>query len=219
MKKKPTKKISKSKTRKRIRKNPNGFIVFRENENDKNSVIISNMPDPMDLNDDEKKEFSRSVGMITGKLSKFMLEMGGMDVSYKINGEDINDIKKMQELDIKGKIELAIKEERYEDAQQLKNILENKDYFANSEYKLKNDIDVDDEEEEIENEVVEMIEFIEQCRGFIVSQKTANKLIKICQEYFNIEHRDLGIYNALVLRRLNLRHKPVGQELFILLKK
>lgn len=220
MKKKPTKKISKSKT-KRIKKKPNGFIVFKENENDKNTVIISNMPDPMDLNDDEKKEFSRSVGMITGKLSKFMLEMGGMDVSYKINGEDINDIKKMQELDIKGKIELAIKEERYEDAQQLKNILENKDYFTNSQYKLKNDIDIEDDnfDEDIENEVIKMIEFIEKCRGFIVTTKVANKVTKMCKHYFDIECRDLGIYNALVLRRLNLRYKPVGKELFILIKK
>jgi len=94
MKKKPIKKSAKKVAKKtapkksaskriRIRKNSSNaiddsesYIVFRENSDDRNSVIITNMPDPMNMNEEEKKQFSRSIGMITGKLSKFMLEMG-----------------------------------------------------------------------------------------------------------------------------------------------
>ena len=156
----------------RIRKNSSNaiddsesYIVFRENSDDRNSVIITNMPDPMNMNEEEKKQFSRSIGMITGKLSKFMLEMGGMDVSYKINGEEIDDIKKMQEMDIKEKINLAIKEERYEDAQKLKNILENKEPSVSFKEKEENAV------------IKEILDFISKFRGIVVPKKVITKTI------------------------------------------
>lgn len=226
MKKKPTKKIAK-KTTKKVVKNKkarttksktDGYVMFREDENDKNTIIISNMPNPMKMNDEEKKEFSRNIGMITGKLSKFMLEMGGMDVSYKINGEDINDIRKMEELDIRQKIELAIKEERYEDAQILKNILDKKGEanisFKNVEPKIEYN-----ENNKAQLHLDFLIEFIENCRGLIVSKKTAKDLEKACVGFFKTEYRDLGTYNSLVLKSLNNKNRPVGEEIFVIIKK
>ena len=222
MKKKPIKKSPKKVAKKtapkksaskRIRKNSSNaiddsesYIVFRENSDDRNSVIITNMPDPMNMNEEEKKQFSRRIGMITGKLSKFMLEMGGMDVSYKINGEEIDDIKKMQEMDIKEKINLAIKEERYEDAQKLKNILENKEPSVSFKEKEENAV------------IKEILDFISKCRGIVVPKKVITKIKSMCRGFLHTEIKDMGeVYNALMIKHKTM---PVDNgEIFVLFKK
>lgn len=117
--KKPVKKPVKKQTKKSTIKD---FLKPPQSKN----KIQSNARNVKDFTENQKKELDRIFGMILGKASKVMLQNSGMDVNYKVNGEDISDIKKLNEMDLKEKIELAIKEERYEDAQMLKNILDSK---------------------------------------------------------------------------------------------
>lgn len=85
-------------------------------KNIKNELIISPI--------EEKKQEIRMLGFLAGLISQFMLEVGGCEVDYKINGENINDIEKLCRFDISERIKLAIKEERYEDAAKLKKHLD-----------------------------------------------------------------------------------------------
>ncbi len=62
------------------------------------------------------REAMRTFGLLSGVFSKVLLEMGGCEVDYKINGENIEDIKELQAFDIKERMELAVKEMRFEDA-------------------------------------------------------------------------------------------------------
>lgn len=82
------------------------------------------------LSDEEKKERTKQmlkiVGLMAGIFSKSILESQGIIVDYKLNGENISDIEKLHELDISDRIKLAVAEERYEDAANLKKILEQK---------------------------------------------------------------------------------------------
>jgi hypothetical protein len=73
---------------------------------------------------EDGQAFLRTLGYLSGIFSKFLLESTGCVVDYKINGENINDIKKMNSIDIKERLKLAISEERYEDAAVLKKMLE-----------------------------------------------------------------------------------------------
>ena len=86
-----------------------------------------NLPE---LSDEEKKERTKQmlkiVGLMAGIFSKSILESQGIVVDYKLNGENISDIEKLHELDISERIKLAVAEERYEDAANLKKILEQK---------------------------------------------------------------------------------------------
>lgn len=68
----------------------------------------------------------RAVGLIVGIFAKALLKMGDCEVDFKINGEEISAIEKLQGLDITERIQLAVKEERYEDAANLKKILDRK---------------------------------------------------------------------------------------------
>ena len=79
--------------------------------------------------EEDRKQMQRTIGFIAGLFSKFMLEQGGCEVNFKINGENINDIEKLHKFDITERIKLAVKEERYEDACNLKKLLENKQSF------------------------------------------------------------------------------------------
>lgn len=82
------------------------------------------------LSDEDKKEMTKQalkmIGFIAGVFSKAVLESQGIIVDYKLNGENISDIEKLHELDISDRIKLAVSEERYEDAANLKKILEQK---------------------------------------------------------------------------------------------
>lgn len=86
-----------------------------------------NLPE---LSDEENKERTKQmlkiVGLMAGIFSKSILESQGIVVDYKLNGENIRDIEKLHELDISDRIKLAVAEERYEDAANLKKILEQK---------------------------------------------------------------------------------------------
>jgi hypothetical protein len=77
------------------------------------------------LSQQEIDQFFKFVGVISGMFSKFLLESTGCIVDYKINGEDITEIQKLDSPDIAERIQLAVKEERYEDAAKLKQLLEN----------------------------------------------------------------------------------------------
>jgi len=79
---------------------------------------------PKPLTEDQKKMNARIIGLFAGIMSKALLQYGGCEVDYKINGEDIDNLQKLQELEIRKRIELAVKEERYEDAAKLKRLLE-----------------------------------------------------------------------------------------------
>lgn len=74
----------------------------------------------------EKQEAARVIGFVAGIFSKALLQAGGCDVDFKINGEDISTLKKLEGMDISERIKLAVKEERYEDAAKLKKLLEHK---------------------------------------------------------------------------------------------
>lgn len=78
------------------------------------------------LSEEDQKRIVTFIGYATGMFSKFLLEFNGYHVDYKINGEKIEDIKNMQPLDIQQKIQLAISEERYEDAAKLRDIVKSK---------------------------------------------------------------------------------------------
>jgi len=82
------------------------------------------------LSDKEKEELTKQsikmIGLLAGIFSKALLESQGIIVDYKLNGENISDIEKLHELDISDRIKLAVAEERYEDAANLKKILEQK---------------------------------------------------------------------------------------------
>lgn len=81
---------------------------------------------PREFTEEEIKDFARMGGFFLGLLSKTLLESTGCIVDYKINGELITDIEKLHGLDISEKIKLAVKEERYEDAANLKKLLTKK---------------------------------------------------------------------------------------------
>lgn len=74
--------------------------------------------------EEQYKSNIRIGGFLLGLMSKVMLERSGLIVDYRINGEDITEIEKLHELDISERIKLAVKEERYEDAMNLKKILD-----------------------------------------------------------------------------------------------
>lgn len=82
------------------------------------------------LSDKEKEELTKQsikmIGLLAGIFSKALLESQGIIVDYKLNGENISDIEKLHALDISDRIKLAVAEERYEDAANLKKILEQK---------------------------------------------------------------------------------------------
>jgi hypothetical protein len=77
--------------------------------------------------EEEKKMFFTFFGYIIGLFSKFLLEELGYVIDYKINGQNIEDIKKLSELNIKEKLDLAIKEERFEDCIILRDIIKAKE--------------------------------------------------------------------------------------------
>lgn len=85
---------------------------------------IENTITPM--TEEEKQQLARTIGLVSGIFSKFMLKLGGCEVDFRINGEDISNIEKLSKLDITQRLKLAVKEERYEDAAQFKKLLENK---------------------------------------------------------------------------------------------
>jgi hypothetical protein len=83
-----------------------------------------NLPAYKPLTDEEKQAMMRSIGLAAAFISKFLLEKTGCHVDYKINGEEISHIEKLHALDITERIKLAVKEERYEDAANLKKLLD-----------------------------------------------------------------------------------------------
>jgi hypothetical protein len=76
------------------------------------------------MTEEQKKQMLKVIGVVAGIFSKAILESQGMIVDYKINGEDITKLEKLHELDITERIKLAVDEERYEDAANLKKILD-----------------------------------------------------------------------------------------------
>jgi len=80
----------------------------------------------INLEDDRKKMFLRMLGLCSGLASKALLKSTGLEVDYKINGEDVSNLEKLHELSITEKIQLAVKEERYLDAANLKKLLDEK---------------------------------------------------------------------------------------------
>lgn len=74
----------------------------------------------------DPKPALRFIGLVLGIISKALLEEGGCVVDYKINGEDITAIEKLECMEISERIKLAVQEERYEDVANLKKILQEK---------------------------------------------------------------------------------------------
>lgn len=73
-----------------------------------------------------KQEWLRIFGFMAGIASKQLLEAGGCEVNYRINGEDISNIRKLAAADLELRLELAIKDQRYEDAAVLRDIMQHK---------------------------------------------------------------------------------------------
>lgn len=85
-----------------------------------------NRPITGHMTDEQRQNFLRVCGFIASSFGAYMLKEGGCHVDFKINGEDIEDIEKLHNLNITERIALAVKEERYEDAAKLKKLLEQK---------------------------------------------------------------------------------------------
>lgn len=81
---------------------------------------------------EQMKQAAIAMGLLAGMFSKFILKSQGFDVNYKINGENIDDIKSLSELDISQRIKLAVSEERYEDAAVLKKLVESRSLNENN---------------------------------------------------------------------------------------
>lgn len=94
----------------------------KTNISDPNKVV--NIVPKNQHSEEQIQHVSRVFGLFAGLVSKVLLERGGCVVDYKINGESITDIEKLHELDLSERIKLAAKEERYEDAMNLKKILD-----------------------------------------------------------------------------------------------
>ncbi|MEK6882773.1 MAG: hypothetical protein AABY22_24330 [Nanoarchaeota archaeon] len=75
------------------------------------------------LTKEQQEAGFRMLGFFASLFGKVMLEAGGCVVDFKINGENITDIEKLQGMEISAKLKLAIEEERYEDAVKLRDIL------------------------------------------------------------------------------------------------
>lgn len=73
----------------------------------------------------QKQEMARMVGLMSSLFGQAMLKYGGCETDFRINGEPIEYIEKLAGLDIQERIALAVKEERYEDAANLKKLLTN----------------------------------------------------------------------------------------------
>ncbi len=91
---------------------------------------MKNKPEKSELTP-EQNEFMKFAGYICGLFSKFILEASGYHCDYKINGERIEDIEKLSDITIAEKLQLAINEERYEDAAYLKRVLQMKNKNSN----------------------------------------------------------------------------------------
>lgn len=77
------------------------------------------------LSEEERKMMAMSMGLITGLISKFIMEDQGYDVDYKINGIPIDDVDKFNKLGLKEQLSLALKEERFEDCIILRDKIKN----------------------------------------------------------------------------------------------
>ena len=78
---------------------------------------------PLDSQSEEFKAAMKSIGLNLGQLSKTILETNDVKVDYSINGQSVDEVTNLNELSISDKIQLALAEERYEDAAELNKIL------------------------------------------------------------------------------------------------
>lgn len=107
----------------------------RKKTNISNPKEVDKVSEKKQLSEEQRQHMFRVFGLFAGIVSKALLEQGGCVVDYKINGENITDIEKLHELDITERLKLAVKEERFEDAMNLKKIL---DGINNNQKKLPN---------------------------------------------------------------------------------
>lgn len=89
----------------------------------KNKRIPKTNPEIKPMTEEERKSAFRVFGLFLGLAAKVLLEKGDCEVNFKINGEDITDIEKLSGMDVQSKINLAIAEERYEDAAKLRDVM------------------------------------------------------------------------------------------------
>jgi hypothetical protein len=76
---------------------------------------------------EEKKQNAKIIfGLISSAFGKMLLESNGFTCDYRINGERIEDIHRLDAPSLKERIQLAVKDERYEDAARLKKLLDSK---------------------------------------------------------------------------------------------
>jgi len=75
---------------------------------------------------EDRQKFIRAIGLAFSLIGQALLKSQGIETNFKINGEDIEDIEKLMAMDISDRIALAVKEERYEDAFKLKQLLDKK---------------------------------------------------------------------------------------------
>jgi hypothetical protein len=87
---------------------------------EKNKII------PQKFTEEERSLLKNTLGIVFGLMSKAILQEQGFEVNYKINGEDISFIDKLSGLDLTERLNLAVREERYEDAAVLKKMLLNR---------------------------------------------------------------------------------------------
>jgi hypothetical protein len=81
---------------------------------------------PIDSESEEFKSAMKGMGLSLAQLSKTILEANDVRVNYSINGQSVDEITNLKEHSIAEKIEIALSEERYEDAAELNKILKTK---------------------------------------------------------------------------------------------
>ena len=75
---------------------------------------------------EEIKQTAANLGAVLAVMGMFLLVFTGNDVKLTINGEDVTHLKKQRKAGLKKRLQLAIAEERYEDAAKLKKLIEAK---------------------------------------------------------------------------------------------
>jgi hypothetical protein len=172
--------------------------------------------------ENELKNEKKMIAINLANASKVLLSSIGFELNFKVNGCEINSIDEIHNLQFNELLEKAIKEERYEDAQKIKNVLENipsalseynselskKDVrviFDGDDVKITQSIIDKSEDDKFEifepsSDDEKAINFVENVRGriiperfFLNSEKILKKVFKISRKKYNEKYDILDV--------------------------
>jgi hypothetical protein len=172
--------------------------------------------------DNELKNEKKMIALNLANASKLLLSSIGFELTFKVNGSELNSIDEIHNLQLTELLEKAIKEERYEDAQKIKDVLENlsnalsennielskKDVrviFDGDDVKITQSIIDKTEDDKFEifepsSDDEKAINFVENLRGRIIpecfylkSEKLLKKVFKISRKKYNEKYDILDL--------------------------